>query len=78
MANIGIAAAAKAAVAAVIQVPPLLMPIEDARQSLGGLSRQSVYNLINDKKLETVRIGGRRFVIVESMKALVAASKEAA
>jgi hypothetical protein len=66
------------AIATVETVPPLLMPIEEARQSLGGLSRQSVYNLINAGKIDTARIGGRRFVVVASLRALVAASTEAA
>ncbi len=48
----------------------LLVSIPDAGKAL-GLGRSKVYNLIDEGRLETVHIGRRRLVRVESVKALV-------
>lgn len=40
--------------------------IKDAAQGL-GLGRTAIYGLINDGRLETVKIGRRRLIKVESL-----------
>jgi excisionase family DNA binding protein len=52
-------------------VEALLVSIPDAGKAL-GLGRSKVYDLIGDGRLETVTIGRRRLVRVESVKALAA------
>jgi len=47
--------------------------IRDAAQSL-GLGRTAVYGLINDGRLETIKIGRRRLVKVESIRQLIEAN----
>jgi excisionase family DNA binding protein len=37
-------------------------PVEEARQKLGGIARQTVYNLINSGQLESIQIGTRRLI----------------
>jgi len=61
--------------AEVSKIPPLLTSIEDTRTLIGGTSRQTIYDLINAGDIESVRIGGRRFVVVESINALIERSK---
>lgn len=51
---------------------PVLVPIPDAQKALGGLGRNSIYNLINAGKLEVVKIGRRTMVKTESIKTLAA------
>lgn len=48
---------------------PLLQSIPDAASSL-SIGRSKLYELIADGKLETVSIGRRRLVRVESIRAL--------
>lgn len=48
---------------------PLLCSIPDAAAAL-GLGRSKVYELIGEGRLETISIGRRRLVRVESVKAL--------
>jgi hypothetical protein len=55
-------------------IEPIVISIEDARIALGGMSRQTVYNLINAGKLQTTTIGARRLVLYSSIRALVAAN----
>ncbi len=62
-------------IASVATIEPLALPLKDARASLGNISHQTIYNLINAGQLETAKIGGRRVVLVESMKALIERSK---
>ena len=52
----------------------LVLSIEDTRAVLGGVSRQTVYNFINEGKITTAKIGARRLVVFESIKAFVAAN----
>ena len=54
---------------------PMLCSISDAGKSL-GLGRSKIYELISEERLETVTIGRRRLVRVESIRTL--ASGEAA
>jgi excisionase family DNA binding protein len=49
---------------------PMLCGIKEAGLAL-GLGRSKVYELIGEGRLETVVIGRRRLVRVESIKALV-------
>jgi excisionase family DNA binding protein len=57
---------------------PALCSVADAARML-GIGKTKTYSLIDDKLLDTVRIGSRRLVKVESIKRLVAtAASEAA
>ncbi|WP_245738974.1 helix-turn-helix domain-containing protein [Sphingomonas rubra] len=55
-----------------VKLEPLLLPISDAAKAL-GLGRSKTYELIAAGRLETVAIGRRRLVKVDSLKALVGA-----
>jgi excisionase family DNA binding protein len=50
-------------------VDQVLVSIPDAGRAL-GLGRSKVYDLISEGRLETVTIGRRRLVRVQSVKAL--------
>lgn len=49
---------------------PVTLTINDACKAI-GLGRSKLYELIADKQLETVKLGGRTLVKVSSIKALV-------
>ncbi|WP_260598305.1 helix-turn-helix domain-containing protein [Sphingomonas endolithica] len=49
---------------------PITVSIENASKAL-GLNMTSVYGLINEGKLATVKIGRRRLVKADSIRALV-------
>lgn len=49
-----------------------LYSIDDARFLLGGISRVSMYRLLNDGELATVVIGGRRLVPAAAIHAFIA------
>ena len=49
----------------------LLCSITEAARVL-GLGRSKVYELISDKQLETIAIGRRRLVRVDSLRAIAA------
>jgi predicted DNA-binding transcriptional regulator AlpA len=49
----------------------LLVPINDTRRLLGGLSRTTVYELIDRGELAKVKIGARAFVTGKSIAAYV-------
>ncbi len=51
------AAEAKAAGA-----PPRLLDVDAARAALGGISRPTIYALIQSGKLRTIKVSRRRFV----------------
>lgn len=53
---------------------PLLCGIADAGKAL-GLGRSKIYELIGEGRLETVSIGRRRLVRVESIRALADADR---
>lgn len=55
-----------------------LYPIADAQQSLGRLSRTTIYNLVNDGQLEMVHVGRRAFITAKSIAAYVDRLSEAA
>lgn len=50
---------------------PLLVDFGAAQAMLGGLGRTSLYGLINDGQLETVKIGRRIFVTQRSLDSYV-------
>ena len=56
----------------------LLVPIPEVRTRLGGLSRTTVYDLINAGELVKVKIGARGFVTADSITAYVDRLTEAA
>lgn len=50
---------------------PFLISIPDAQKLMGGLSRGTVYKLINAGEINRVNIGNRVFVTTESIAAYV-------
>lgn len=50
---------------------PIAISIEDARKAL-GIGRTKLYELIGEEKLQTFRVGRRRLVTVESIRAFAA------
>ncbi|MEZ5211267.1 MAG: helix-turn-helix domain-containing protein [Gordonia sp. (in: high G+C Gram-positive bacteria)] len=44
-----------------------LVPIEETQEQLGGISRTTVYGLVNAKRLEKVNIGRRGFITADSI-----------
>jgi hypothetical protein len=53
-------------------VRPLLMPVPRARAELGNIGNTKMWELIGEGEPETVSIGRRRFVVVESLDAYIA------
>ncbi len=51
-----------------------LYSIEDARFLLGGISRMTIYQLLNNGELASVVIGRRRFVPAAAIHAFIATS----
>jgi hypothetical protein len=56
----------------------LLVPIPDACAELGGVSRTTVYDLVDKEELVKVNIGRRSFITGESLAAYVSRLREAA
>jgi excisionase family DNA binding protein len=56
----------------------LLIPIPDTCSKLGGVSRTTVYELVNQGELVKVNIGRRGFITAESLAAYVDRLAEAA
>jgi excisionase family DNA binding protein len=52
-------------------VDPVTVPLPTAANAL-GVSKSTVQRRINDGKLKTILLGGRRLVLVSSIKSLVA------
>jgi excisionase family DNA binding protein len=50
--------------------PPVLLTIEEARAVL-RISRWSLYQLINRQRLKTIRIGHRRLIDADDLRALL-------
>ena len=48
-----------------------LNSIEETRRQLGGTSRSNVYKLIGARKIRSVKIGRRRFVVAASIDELI-------
>ena len=51
-----------------------LYSIEQARKLLGGIARNTIYELIRDGELPTVPIGRRRFISAAAIEAFIATS----
>lgn len=51
-----------------------LYSIEEARQRLGGISRNTVYLWLRSGKLTSVVLGSRRFIAAKAIAALIEAS----
>ena len=66
----------KETTAEVREIEPLVVSIEGTRAALGGVSRQTVYNFINEGKIKTAKIGARRLVVFESIKDFIASNIE--
>ena len=56
----------------------LLVPVPAACAALGGVSRTTVYALVNQRQLVKVNIGRRGFITAESLAAYVDRLAEAA
>jgi hypothetical protein len=52
------------------QPEPITIPVKEALR-ISGLGLTKIYELINDGRLETVKIDNRRLVIYESLKSLL-------
>ncbi|WP_295886688.1 helix-turn-helix domain-containing protein [uncultured Thiohalocapsa sp.] len=46
-------------------------PVEEARGLLGGISRKSIYDLINAGELRSVLIAGRRLIPADAIDELI-------
>ena len=49
---------------------PITVTVDDAKKAI-GIGRTTVYALINDGRLETVKIGRRTLIKTDSIRALV-------
>lgn len=56
---------------------PITLTINDAAKAI-GIGRVTLYKHINSGLIETVKVGGRRLVKVDSLKKLVGADRAAA
>jgi len=54
-----------------------LYSIKEAREQLGGISRNSVYRLLNNGELASVIIGCRRFITADAIAQLIKKSATA-
>ena len=52
------------------KIPAQLVGIDDVMSTI-RVSRATVYRLINDKRLERVRLGGKALITVRSLNTLV-------
>lgn len=52
---------------------PLAVRIDDASRMI-GLGRTSIYELINEGKLKTIKVAGRRLVLVAAIRELLASA----
>lgn len=48
-------------------IPPLLVSIDVACAALGGITRPTLYGLINRGELERVKIGSRSFITLQAL-----------
>lgn len=59
-----------------MNVEPLVRSFADTQLLLGGVSRPHIYTLIDLGELETVPVGGRRMITMESITRLVSTRRE--
>jgi len=50
---------------------PLLVPLDETRQALGGVSESTVRRLYEAGALESVKVGRRRMTVARSLEQLV-------
>jgi excisionase family DNA binding protein len=55
-----------------------LYSIDEARERLGRIARATIYALMNNRKLESVKIGRRRFISETALQKFIAASTTSA
>jgi excisionase family DNA binding protein len=55
-----------------------LYSIDEARERLGRIARATIYALMNNHKLESVKIGRRRFISETALQKFIAASTTSA
>jgi len=48
-----------------------LYSIQESRKLLGGISRNTIYQLLNSRRLASVVIGGRRFISANAIADLI-------
>lgn len=53
-----------------MKLEPITCTIEDAAR-ISGIGRSRVFQLINDGKLQTTKIGNRRLIFVSSLRELL-------
>lgn len=53
---------------------PRLLTVPEAQRALGGISRPSIYALLNGGRLRSVKLGGRRMVPASAITDLVEGS----
>ncbi|MFP5431919.1 MAG: helix-turn-helix domain-containing protein [Alphaproteobacteria bacterium] len=51
---------------------PITCSVDDAAKAI-GIGRVTLYKYINEGRVESIRVGGRRLVKIESVKRLVGA-----
>ena len=55
---------------------PLIHPIPDAREILGGIGNSKFYEIVSEGQLKLVKIGSRSFVTADELRRYVAALQE--
>ncbi len=50
---------------------PMGLKIDDTRNALGGVSRATVYRMLQKHELDLIRIGGRSLITMQSIEARV-------
>lgn len=53
---------------------PIGLSIADAGETLGGLSRATIYRMISRRELEAFKVGSRTLVSLASIEAMTAAA----
>lgn len=48
-------------------IPPFLVSIDVACKALGGITRPTIYGLINRGELERVKLGSRSFIPLQAL-----------
>jgi excisionase family DNA binding protein len=51
---------------------PALLTVQQAMRELGGISRQTLYALIGNRRLRSVRIGSRRLIPADAITECIA------
>lgn len=51
---------------------PLLWSTTESRRQLGGVSRETLYQLLNKRELASIKLGRKRLILAESVRSYVA------